>query len=101
MRSTKILKICSSSLWTCLHHMVILRTQNKITDFFMILAWASPFKQHVCLLAENFTGNVTFLIVIYLISLVSVQGVKDTNTYAYASANISQTRAQIILTMIK
>ena len=23
--------------------MVILRTQNKITDFFMILAWASPF----------------------------------------------------------
>ena len=24
--------------------MVILRNQNKITDFFMILAWASPFK---------------------------------------------------------
>ena len=24
----------SSSLWTCLHHMVILRSQNKITDFF-------------------------------------------------------------------
>ena len=24
--------------------MVILGTQNKITDFFMILAWASPFK---------------------------------------------------------
>ena len=24
--------------------MVILRTRNKITDFFMILAWASPFK---------------------------------------------------------
>ena len=23
--------------------MVILRTRNKITDFFMILAWASPF----------------------------------------------------------
>ena len=23
--------------------MVILRSQNKITDFFMILAWASPF----------------------------------------------------------
>ena len=44
MRSTKILKICSSSLCTCLHHMVILRTRNKITDFLMILAWASPFK---------------------------------------------------------
>ena len=25
--------------------MVILRSQNKITDFFMILAWASPFKK--------------------------------------------------------
>ena len=23
--------------------MVILRSQNKITDFFMILAWAGPF----------------------------------------------------------
>ena len=45
MRSTKIKTLCSSSLWTCLHHMVILRSQNKITDFFMILAWASPFNQ--------------------------------------------------------
>ena len=25
--------------------MVILRTRNKITDFLMILAWASPFKE--------------------------------------------------------
>ena len=47
MRSTKIIKICSSSLCTCLHHMVILRTRNKITDFLMILAWASPFKCQV------------------------------------------------------
>ena len=44
MRSTEIIKNCSSSLCTCLHHMVILRTRNKITDFLMILAWASPFK---------------------------------------------------------
>ena len=44
MRSTKIIKNCSSSLCTCLHHMVILRARNKITDFLMILAWASPFK---------------------------------------------------------
>ena len=44
MRSTQIIKNCSSILCTCLHHMVILRTRNKITDFFMILAWASPFK---------------------------------------------------------
>ena len=46
MRSTKIIKICSSSLCTCLHHMVILRTRNKITDFLMILAWASPFNAY-------------------------------------------------------
>ena len=46
MRSTKIIKICSSSLCTCLHHMVILRTRNKITDFLMILAWASPFNHY-------------------------------------------------------
>ena len=39
----KLKKNCSSILWTCLHHMVILRNQNKITDFLMILAWASPF----------------------------------------------------------
>ena len=32
--------------------MVILRTRNKITDFLMILAWASPFKvkSHCCLI---------------------------------------------------
>ena len=45
MRSTKIIKIRRSSLCTCLHHMVILRTRNKITDFLMILAWASPFNK--------------------------------------------------------
>ena len=43
MRSTKIIKNGSSSLCTCSHHMVIIRTRNKITDFLMILAWASPF----------------------------------------------------------
>ena len=41
----KLKNFCSSSLWTCLHHMVILSSQNKITDFLMILAWANPFKQ--------------------------------------------------------
>ena len=45
MRSTKIIKNCSSSLCTCLHHMVILRTRNNITDFLMILAWAIPFNK--------------------------------------------------------
>ena len=32
----KFKNFCSSSLWTCLHHMVIFGSQNKITDFFMI-----------------------------------------------------------------
>ena len=39
---------CRSSLWTCLHHMVILRSQNKITDSFTILACACPFKLELC-----------------------------------------------------
>ena len=39
----KLKDFCSPSLWTSLHHMVILRSQNKITDFFMILVWACPF----------------------------------------------------------
>ena len=34
MRDTKIIKNYSSGLCPCLHHMVILRTRNKITDFF-------------------------------------------------------------------
>ena len=34
----KLKNFCSSSLRTCLHHMVILKTQNKMTDFLMILA---------------------------------------------------------------
>ena len=28
-------------------HTVILRSQNKITDFLMILSWASPFKSNI------------------------------------------------------
>ena len=34
--------------------MVLLRSQNKITDFLMILAWASPFNVSVRL---NFTST--------------------------------------------
>ena len=30
----KLKHYCSSSLWTCLHHMVILGSQNKNADFF-------------------------------------------------------------------
>ena len=36
------------------HHMVILRSQNKITDFFMISAWASPFKHIVLVIFTHF-----------------------------------------------
>ena len=34
----KLKNLRSSSLRRCLHHMVILRSQNKNTDFLMILA---------------------------------------------------------------
>ena len=45
----KLKNFCISSLWTCLHHMVILISQNQITDFLMILAWLSLFKYlHSC-----------------------------------------------------
>ena len=45
---------CSSSLWTCLHDMVILRSQNKITDFFMISAWVWAFKEcKIWILSRN------------------------------------------------
>ena len=51
----KIKSFCSSILWTCLHHIVILRSQNKITDFVMILAWLCRFKV-VCFHHLNLTG---------------------------------------------
>ena len=39
--------------------MVILRTRNKITEFFMILAWASPFKLK---LSDQFDGETMRLV---------------------------------------
>ena len=33
--------------------MVILRSQNKITDFLMILAWASPFTKNIATCPTN------------------------------------------------
>ena len=39
----KLNNFWGSSLWTCLHYMVILRSQNNIKDFFMILAWLCCF----------------------------------------------------------
>ena len=34
---------CSSILWTCLHYMVILISQNRITDFLRDFSLSSPF----------------------------------------------------------
>ena len=53
--------------------MVILRTRNKITDFFMILAWASPFNKgsnssfefignHACTLLKALLFPITCII---------------------------------------
>ena len=49
MRNTKIKKR-SFSLWTCLHHLVILRSKNKNTDLFMILP------DFVALITHNLNG---------------------------------------------
>ena len=35
-------------MFTSSDHMVILRSENKIIDFFMILAWASPLNIGLC-----------------------------------------------------
>ena len=37
----KLKNFCGTSLWTCLRHMVIIKSQNKITNFLMILNLAS------------------------------------------------------------
>ena len=47
--------------------MVILRTRNKITDFFNILAWASPFNKNtgVLLSCGLFARTLCFLAACY------------------------------------
>ena len=53
--------------------MVILKGQNKITDFFMILAWASPFKQLPCsILVEIICSAKVDLITMFLCYVVFV-----------------------------
>ena len=44
--------------------MVILGSQNKITDFFMILDWASPFKLPVQILVNSL--DIDYFNVIYM-----------------------------------
>ena len=62
----KFKNFCSSSLWICLHHMVILRTQNKITYFFIILSWLSRFNYNL------FTSPIFYeLYVIYILPVLS------------------------------
>ena len=51
--------------------MVILRSQNKITDFFMILAWASPFKIKIStilwgILAGIAVGGIVWVAINYI-----------------------------------
>ena len=67
MRNTKIKNFCSSSLWTCLHHMVTLGSQNKITDLFTILAWDFPFNSKEGSTA-GYLCTVVWLIDIYIIT---------------------------------
>ena len=49
---------CSSSLWTCLHHMVMVKSQNKITDFFMILNTHDWSVSH-CLIMDRHQAEVS------------------------------------------
>ena len=44
----------SSNVWACLHDMVILRSQNKITYFFTILARLSRFSEKLHILCAVF-----------------------------------------------
>ena len=49
--------------------MVILRTRNKITDFFMILAWASPFNLKLKILIFEIIVNTTIISNIKILTL--------------------------------
>ena len=52
----KLKNFCSSSLWTFLHHMVILRSQNKINGFFMILARPFELDRLLCVIIFSLPG---------------------------------------------
>ena len=51
---------CSSSLWTFLYHMVILRSQNKITDFLWFETWACPLKALISVIFLFVNISMTF-----------------------------------------
>ena len=78
MRSTNIKKC----LWTCLHNMVILRSQNKITDFLWFLAWDCPFK-HITYYMAHIIWRIVYLntlIYSYQIVFVTFCSIVDTLT---------------------
>ena len=54
--------------------MVILRTRNKISDFLMFLAWASPFKQYMlhCIGELLNISYISFLLKLKFLNLVNV-----------------------------
>ena len=57
--------------------MVILRTRNKITDFLMILAWASPF-------------NMTHFEIFYFVLMLSILLSNHMfNTYSYKTVPLA------------
>ena len=104
----KIKNICSSSLWTCLHHMVILRSQNKITDFLMILAWASPFKCILKILCNrliwSFHPLISLSVCIHLCIFLryrhfAIQGIcgELNNNLYYSSINLSKNQSYIYI----
>ena len=82
--------------------MVILRSQNKITDFLMILAWASPF--NVCLdfchcnCHISIRGSANYIVIFtQYCTLMTSQG-SDTVTYArkYIISNTITTLMKLI-----
>ena len=84
----KLNNFCSSSLWICLHHMVILRSQNITTNRFMILAWLCRFKWPSCnvLLTYSSIGN-------YLVEL-RAKSSRIQNGYNWPSSNAEPARQE-------
>ena len=58
MHSTKILKnFCSSILWSCLHHIVILISQNRITVFYDFSLSQSLWPTKINLLRQRYCSK--------------------------------------------
>ena len=68
--------------------MVILRSQNKITDFLMILAWASPFKVAVI---TSPLAKITFVVseITFNVAVITSSVVKITFVVAEITFEVS------------